>query len=406
MVACSPMSGTDEVLLTAVTCERCGQSNPDELRFCRDCGARLKGTASADSHHSATRPAAPDFNFSPKPTLDCAHCGTTNPPDSRFCAECGQRLEDGTMVGAPMVDLGETKAEPDPQIACARCRGSNPPGTTFCQYCGSRLEPTASSAASPSAASEPARTHPESREPITQPRPGTLKPQGFEQAPHPNPALSRARLVVIAQDGSTGRSYPLDSEQLDIGRLEGSIQLPNDPFVSPRHARIRLEQGRWYLRDLDSDNGVFTRIRDQRDLRDGDLVLLGLEVLRFEVVGETDKGYGPAYSRGTRVFGSPIAPRFGRLLQRTGEGVTRDIYHLTREETVVGREVGDIVFTSDPFMSRRHAAIRYDETSNRFVLQDLNSSNGTYVALRKETRLEQGDHIRVGQHLFRVELDS
>jgi pSer/pThr/pTyr-binding forkhead associated (FHA) protein len=136
------------------------------------------------------------------------------------------------------------------------------------------------------------------------------------------------------------------------------------------------------------------------------LVLIGLEVLRFEVVSEAEQRLGPAQDRGTQVFGSPAAPRHARLCQRTVEGVTRDIFFLSRTETVIGREAGDIVFTSDPFMSRRHAAITRDPRTNTFTLRDLGSSNGTYIGIRGQQAVSNGDHIRIGQHLFRLEVEG
>lgn len=219
-----------------------------------------------------------------------------------------------------------------------------------------------------------------------------------------------ARLVVIAQDGTPGREYPLSAEQTDIGREEGDILLPNDPYVSPRHARVMRKSQGFSVRDLGSVNGVYVRLRRPTRLEHADLVLLGLEVLRFEVVSDAEKGLGPAAERGAHVFGSPASPRYARLCQRTVEGVTRDVFYLTREETTIGREAGDIVFTSDPFMSRRHAAINRETDghggpSGRFTLRDLGSSNGTYLAIRGEIELESGDHIRIGQHLFRLEVD-
>ncbi len=72
---------------------------------------------------------------------------------------------------------------------------------------------------------------------------------------------------------------------------------------------------------------------------------------------------------------------------------------------MVGREAGDIVFTSDPFMSRRHASFGR-ERDGSFTLKDLGSSNGTYLAIRDEVELSDGDHVRVGQHLFRLELSK
>jgi pSer/pThr/pTyr-binding forkhead associated (FHA) protein len=79
---------------------------------------------------------------------------------------------------------------------------------------------------------------------------------------------------------------------------------------------------------------------------------------------------------------------------------------------VIGRESGDIVFTDDPFLSRRHAMLRvhappsHGGSARRFTLSDLGSSNGTFLQVRDEVRLQHGDHFRIGQQLFRFDLDA
>ena len=232
------------------------------------------------------------------------------------------------------------------------------------------------------------------------------KPQREERRPPHNKPKEQAtgRLVVIVEDGSEGKTLDLRGRQVDIGSGEGDIVLTEDRYLSGRHARFFRQDGAWYLRDLQSLNGVYRRLRKPTSLRDGDLVLLGLEVLQFELVDHAERGLGHAIQHGVLVFGSPAATRRARLCQRTVEGVVRDVYHLVADETTIGRETGDIVFTSDPFMSRRHAAIQWDEDGQEYVLVDLNSSNGTYLAIRDDVRLENGDFIRLGQHLFRVDL--
>jgi pSer/pThr/pTyr-binding forkhead associated (FHA) protein len=262
----------------------------------------------------------------------------------------------------------------------------------FCQFCGARLHALPAAKGRNAEGLQP--KDPDLRGQWREPERGTGLPRR---------SAAGARLVVIAQDGTPGREYDLSEEQTDIGRDEGSILLPNDPYVSPRHARLSSKNGGYFLRDLGSVNGVYVRLRRPAKLEHADLVLVGLEVLRFELVSDAEKGLGPAAERGAHVFGSPAAPRYARLCQRTVEGVTRDVFYLTRDETIVGREAGDVVFTGDPFMSRRHAAVSRDQ-GNRFTLRDLGSSNGTYLAIRGEIELENGDHIRVGQHLFRLDL--
>jgi pSer/pThr/pTyr-binding forkhead associated (FHA) protein len=119
---------------------------------------------------------------------------------------------------------------------------------------------------------------------------------------------------------------------------------------------------------------------------------------------DAETGLGQAIQHGTLVFGSPALARPARLVQRTVEGVARDVYHLHRPETVIGRESGDIVFTDDPYLSRRHAVVRKDSSTGRFTLVDLESSNGTFIAIRGDFPISSGDSLRVGQHLFRIEL--
>jgi pSer/pThr/pTyr-binding forkhead associated (FHA) protein len=238
--------------------------------------------------------------------------------------------------------------------------------------------------------------------------------------------------VLIARDGGEGPSFPL-GETTDIGRTEGNIVIAEDRYISPRHARISQRQGVFTLRDLESTNGMYVRIPFPRGpdgvvppppppplagsenqasaeqvLTDQDLFLVGQQVLRFEVVKNAEEGFGVASENGTLLFGTPAAPRYARLSQRTVEGVVRDVFHVRKAETVIGREQGDIVFNDDPFLSRRHCVLRVHgggagQAPRTFAVADLGSSNGTFLQVREEVRLRHGDHFRIGQQLFRFD---
>jgi len=247
--------------------------------------------------------------------------------------------------------------------------------------------------------------------------PPSLEASQFQGAAAAAQAKPTGRLVVITKDGGEGTSYPI-YDQLDLGRSEGDVIVPDDRYLSDRHARItrRVMGGetQLVLRDLGSINGIFLRVgnlmggdgRVEVELRDQDLFLVGQQVLKFEAVKDGEDGLGPASQHGTLLFGTPQAPRFARLMQRTVEGVTRDVFHIRKVETVLGRESGDIVFTDDPFLSRRHAVVKVDRDKERFLLADLGSSNGTFIQIHGDVGLKSGDQFRVGQQLFRVELTS
>ena len=337
-------------------CERCQGVCEAGMRFCKFCGAPLPQAERAPAAEALGR--SPEYGKA-----------STRQGIQAAVAEAARQLSPKPREALPQQPA---PAEPEP----ARDRD--------------RLE-----LAQP-AAQEPAPAAPAQQQPAA--------PTGM-YVPYPGRGPQAAgRLVIIAGDGQEGPSYPLSGDQVDIGRNEGTVVLPEDRYMSPRHARLVRREGRWYVRDLGSTNGVFVRIKDPHPLAEGDLLLLGVEVLRFEAIMEAEVGLGPAIQHGTLVFGSPALPRPARLVQRTVEGVARDVYHLHRLETVIGRESGDIVFTDDPYMSRRHAAVRRDSSSGKFTLVDLDSSNGTFVAARGDWPVQDGDSIRVGQHLFRIEL--
>lgn len=269
--------------------------------------------------------------------------------------------------------------------ACTCCGVANSGANRFCVSCGAPL-PAVNGAAQRSS-----------------PRVTAVAPP--TRAPVSERATSTARLTTIAEDGSEGVSYPLAYDQIDLGRQEGELVLGEDPYLSPRHARFSRRAEAWYVRDLESLNGVFVRLTAASPLVDGDLLLVGLQVLKFQLVNSAEQALGPAAQHGTLVFGSPAVPRYARLSQRTVEGVTRNVFYLHKDETTIGRESGDIVFSDDPFLSRRHLLLRRNAPKGGFTAEDCGSSNGTYLAIRGETRLEHGAQLRMGQHLFRFDLD-
>jgi hypothetical protein len=74
---------------------------------------------------------------------------------------------------------------------------------------------------------------------------------------------------------------------------------------------------------------------------------------------------------------------------------------------ILGRvkEVADVVLAEDDQVSRHHAAVMH--TNGEFYLEDLESTNGTYVGDDRihRVKLKHGDTIRVGRHtaIFEIE---
>ena len=82
-----------------------------------------------------------------------------------------------------------------------------------------------------------------------------------------------------------GREMILAKEKTSIGRAEGSdIALFGDMAVEKAHANIVLDNGRYYLEDLQTPGGTYVndqKVQGRAPLKRGDLIRIGKSVLRF-----------------------------------------------------------------------------------------------------------------------------
>jgi pSer/pThr/pTyr-binding forkhead associated (FHA) protein len=95
--------------------------------------------------------------------------------------------------------------------------------------------------------------------------------------------------VVIEEwleGGVGGRVFVRAGPAVTIGRSGCGVNLGDDPHLSLVHAEIVVEQdGTARLRDIGSSNGTYVKIppHGERELRSGDCVRMGHEVLRVEI---------------------------------------------------------------------------------------------------------------------------
>ena len=99
---------------------------------------------------------------------------------------------------------------------------------------------------------------------------------------------------------------------------------------------------------------------------------------------------------------SRIVPK---LIFSTGEASVEE-YELKKDEVVIGRSKSCDVVIMDKKSSRRNTSI--ERHGVRFVVKDLNSSNGTYVNGAKvtEKELDGEDEIRIGDTRFHFKVMS
>jgi pSer/pThr/pTyr-binding forkhead associated (FHA) protein len=92
-----------------------------------------------------------------------------------------------------------------------------------------------------------------------------------------------AKLERIQLTGEVIEEFSLDKPEITLGRTKGDLIFQDDPFMSGTHARIVAQPGRFLLQDLKSRNGVYRRIRNEAELRDGDEFFLGEHLFRVEM---------------------------------------------------------------------------------------------------------------------------
>ncbi len=208
----------------------------------------------------------------------------------------------------------------------------------------------------------------------------------------------KAKLILIRGEGVEGLSYQLNAEQHLVGR-NGQLVFPDDPYVSPRHANLFYRGGKLIVRDEGSLNGVFWRVRGGIEVSAGDMFLAGEQLFRIE--GSPRPNDGPAPD-GTYFYTSPKHQTQFKITQVLEGGATGMAVCARGTVLQIGREGGDLNFPGDLYMSASHCKL--EDAAGKLTLTDLNSRNGTYVRLKTERELANGDYLFIGRKLLRVEI--
>ncbi|MDB4882885.1 MAG: domain containing protein [Gemmatimonadetes bacterium] len=284
----------------------------------------------------------------------CPRCTKAIDPALPFCAHCG------TRVGAP-----------EATGRCESCGSAYLAGVDiFCAQCGTLVGKRVSKETGPF---------------------GALGARVREHGP---------RLALLDDEGHPTANYVLERGEAVVGRGDADIRF-DDVYLSPMHARFEMRDGALWVRDLGSRNGTWSFIDLPTRLSDGDVMLVGSQLLRFRRLGYP--GPHPAEPDATRRMGSLVPSADVAVLEQLrADGSVRDAFHLSPARTVqLGRESGDWVFPYDPTMSGRHAEVRSEDAE--FFVYDTGSRNGVALAVHGDRAVKKGQRILVGDQILRVE---
>jgi pSer/pThr/pTyr-binding forkhead associated (FHA) protein len=261
---------------------------------------------------------------------------------------------------------------------CPSCGSDVPPSFRFCGTCGFRMD-------------EASGAQPMPMPPGPGPGPS---PAGQFGGLTPQPQRARLSMTLIRPDGTEGGTHDLRPGENKLGRSFGPI-FENDGYLSPIHAQLDIRVPNAVVRDLDSLNGVFVKMTQEEELVSGQIIRIGQELLRFELIGAPEPT-----ADGTELMGSPNPGYWGKLTVIIGRDITGAAFPLLGESITLGRERGEINFPDDGYVSGLHARVTLRD--NRVFLADLGSSNGTFIKVNGERNVGHESFVLLGQQLFRL----
>ena len=145
---------------------------------------------------------------------------------------------------------------------CDECGHRNPDGANFCSSCGAVLP-----------GEEVTSDHP------------VVDLEGGDGTPEIDRSAFGVHegLFVVLQGAKAGARYALDADVVTLGRHPKSDIFLDDITVSRRHAEVRRDGSRYWVRDVGSLNGTYVNRErtDEAELADGDEIQVGKFKLVF-----------------------------------------------------------------------------------------------------------------------------
>lgn len=273
-----PVPAAAEPAAATMSCPQCGHANPPSNKFCASCGFKLSKPPASGGSASAPAP-APAPAPSPLETSPSALLTALRADGS----EAGSHPLPGgtTTIGRDTGSIFAGDSYLSPRHATFTSRG----GKLFVKDEGSlngvyrrlrRDEPTLLRSG------EVFRIGQEIlRYDALQPLPPT--PDGVERLGSPVKGYV-GRIALIIGRETSGNAYPVPETGIHMGRERGDVLFPEDGYVSGLHCRLSIQNGHAFLTDLGSSNGSFVRLSSEAEVHDGDILLMGQQLFRLNLL--------------------------------------------------------------------------------------------------------------------------
>jgi pSer/pThr/pTyr-binding forkhead associated (FHA) protein len=203
--------------------------------------------------------------------------------------------------------------------------------------------------------------------------------------------------IKMLRGPDPGIEIPLDEDVMTIGRGRKNNIIVQDNEVSRVHCRLVRVLDDYEIHDLKSTNGTFV---NGQKLDEGGWLLSGRSLVElgdsitFEYI-PTDIATGTAPPMPAVLDSTPPPPFYLVIQQKSLP--QPEIYLLDRLTLTIGRDVENDISLQEPEVSRHH--MRLVLTQDGYMIEDLNTMNGTHVNKRQVTQqrvLSPSDLITVG----------
>lgn len=188
-------------------------------------------------------------------------------------------------------------------------------------------------------------------------------------------------------------SFTVGRQGAKIGRDKSNdICVPSDQRLSNEaHSFIEYHRGSFYI----IDNGFSFSAS----------VRIGIGSSTAHKKWILDKG--ARFSAGNSIFLSQGVNGDGNLELSVLEGPLKgQTLIVTKKGATFGRSSDNTICVPDRELSRKHSRIDFDERSGKYIVSDMNSTNGTYIQLvgpyGGRYKLSLNDHILVGRTGFSI----
>jgi pSer/pThr/pTyr-binding forkhead associated (FHA) protein len=293
---------------------------------------------------------------------------------------------------------------------CIKCGFVNNDDYIFCMQCGQRMKTETDDIAT-IITSEDAKNSAPFDDNIPKTRVVTtldsMSLEGNDESPGEKtklfkPAESRInpQLVEIKDDLSSGKIHEITKLKTYLGRSDGDILYPNDTYLSLKHCVFYYSEGKFFVEDINSYNGVFIRIKERIKLSSGAYILIGQQLIQFFPFDYKDLLIPdkPETEEIVNFYGISNRKIIALIKQLFSDHSEGNRYYISSESVTIGRQAGDILFPEDKFMSNKHAIIVYEQ--EEFWLIDNGSSNGVFIQIVGKTEVNDGDNLLIGKQLF------